>query len=48
VPVTGVFDSGDVDAFVSAVCLLHPLKAEPDGESRVRLVSGGPSPPPSE
>jgi transmembrane sensor len=48
VPVTGVFDSGDVDAFVSAVCLLHPLKAEPDGESRVRLIPGGPSPPRSE
>ena len=45
VPVTGVFDSGDVDAFVSAVCLLHPLKAEPDGEGRVRLVPGGPDPP---
>ena len=48
VPVTGVFDSGDVGAFVSAVCLLHPLKAEPGGDGGVRLVHVGPDPPRSE
>lgn len=48
VPVTGVFDSGDVGAFVSAVCLLHPLKAEPDSDGGVRLVHAGPDPPRSE
>ena len=38
VPVTGVFDSGDTAAFVSAVCALHQLKADADVQGGVRLV----------
>ena len=45
VRVTGVFDSGDVGAFVSAVCALHPLKAEPGADGGVRLVPAGPESP---
>jgi transmembrane sensor len=48
VPVTGVFDSGDVDAFVAAVCVLHPLKAERTGDGDLRLVRDGPDPPRSD
>jgi len=45
VPVTGVFDSGDTDAFVSAVCALHALSAHPGPGGGVRLVRAAASAP---
>lgn len=39
--VTGAFDSGDVDAFVSAVSELHGLRARPEGEDVIRLTPAG-------
>jgi transmembrane sensor len=35
--VSGAFDSGDVDAFVSAVCNLHGLRADPQGDNAIVL-----------
>lgn len=36
-PVSGVFNSGDTNAFVAAVCDLYDLKAERDADGTVRL-----------
>ena len=41
VAVSGVFDSGDTDAFVSAVCALHDLKPQPESGDGIRLVRKG-------
>jgi transmembrane sensor len=35
--VSGAFDSSDVDAFVSAVCNLHGLRADPQGDNAIVL-----------
>lgn len=44
VAVTGVFDSGDLEAFVAAVSDLHDLRAEPQADGSLRLRAKTPAP----